>query len=268
MNICKSHCPRFLLFAAVALTLAAAGCRSVPVTGRTQLMLSTSGSENEMGLEAYNEYKAKYKRSSSTVYNQALERCGKAIAKVSGQDDFQWEFVVLDTDEQNAFCLPGGKVAVYRGLMDIMKNEAELACVVAHEAGHAIARHGGERISWGYIQKLGAIGVALGFNDETFDNIYGTGTELGVMLPFSRSNEYEADFIGLILMAKAGYDPQAAVRFWSRFSNGKTATWAEKLTSTHPCDADRIQNLKDNMAQAEAEYRKAAVKRGSGVTFR
>lgn len=243
------------------------GCRSVPITDRTQLMLTTSGYENSLGVEAYAEYKAKYRQSGNAEYNQALIRCGKAISQAAEQDDFDWEFIVLDTNIQNAFCLPGGKVAVYSGLMEVMNNEAELACIVAHEVAHAIARHGGERMSWGYLQKFGAIGVALGFNNETLNNIYGTGSQLGVMLPFSRDNEYEADLIGLILMAKAGYNPQAAIHFWTRFSKGKTPTWTEKVTSTHPCDVDRIQNFHDNMYLAEEAYKKAIVKRGFGAIF-
>ena len=148
--------------------------------------------------------------------------------------------------------------------MDVMNNEAELACIVAHEAAHAIARHGGERMSWGYLQKLGAIGVALGFNNDTLNQIYGTGTQLGVILPFSRSNEYEADLIGLILMAKAGYNPEAAINFWTRFSQGKTVSWTDSVTSTHPCDADRIRNFHDHLYLAEEEYRNAGFKKGFG----
>lgn len=243
------------------------GCRSVPITDRTQLLLTTSGYENNLGASAFSEYKAKYKRSANAEYNQALRRCGKAVSRVAEQDDFDWEFIVLDTNIQNAFCLPGGKVAVYSGLMKVMKNEAELAGIVAHEVAHAIARHGGERMSWGYLQKLGAVGVALGFNNDTFDSIYGVGSQLGVMLPFSRSNEYEADLIGLILMAKAGYNPKAAVHFWTRFSKGKKATWIGTVTSTHPCDADRIQHLQNHMHLAEENYRKARNKKGFGIIF-
>ncbi len=255
----------FLFFLIIIFFLT--GCRSVPITDRTQLMLTTSSYENALGVSGYSEYKAKYKRSSNSEYNAALNRCGKAIAKAAEQDDFEWEFIVLDTNIQNAFCLPGGKVAVYSGLMDVMNNEAELACIVAHEAAHAIARHGGERMSWGYLQNLGAIGVALGFNNETLNNIYGTGSQLGVMLPFSRSNEYEADLIGLILMAKAGYNPKAAIHFWTRFSRGKTATWVGTVTSTHPCDSDRIQNFHNHMYLADEAYKKARNKKGFGIIF-
>ena len=243
------------------------GCRSVPVTGRTQLMLTTSGYENNLGVEAYAEYKAKYRRSTNSEYNAALARCGKAIAKASEVDDFDWQFTVLETNVQNAFCLPGGKVAVYSGIMKLMRNEAELAFVVAHEVGHAIARHGGERLSWGYLQSLGGILVAVGLNNKTASNVYGIGTNLGVMLPFSRSNEAEADLIGLILMARAGYDPRAAVQFWTRFSSSSSASMLGNLMSTHPCDADRIAAMNANMSIALEEYKKARAKKGFGMTF-
>ena len=243
------------------------GCRSVPITDRTQLMLTTSGYENSLGVEAYAEYKAKYKRSTNAEYNVALARCGKAIAQASEVTDFDWQFTVLETNVQNAFCLPGGKVAVYSGIMKLMRNEAELAFVVAHEVGHAIARHGGERLSWGYLQSFGGILVALGLNNKTASNVYGIGTNLGVMLPFSRSNEAEADLIGLILMAKAGYDPHASVHFWTRFSSNSAAGTLGSLMSTHPCDADRIAAMNNNMPLAEQEYKQARNKKGFGITF-
>jgi len=243
------------------------GCRSVPITDRNQLMLTTASYENTLGNQTYEEYKKKYKRSTNAEYNQALNRVGQSIKQAANQGDFNWQFIVFDSEIQNAFCLPGGKVAVYSGLIDVMKNEAELACVVAHEAAHAIARHGGERMSWAEIQKLGALGVALGFNDETLNNIYGTGSQLGVILPFSRSNEYEADYIGLILMAQAGYNPRAAIDFWTRFSTGKDASLVEQLTSTHPCDADRIKNFYNSISDAEAIYKQSIVKKGYGTIF-
>jgi len=250
-----------LIFAAAALF----GCRSVPVSDRTQLMLTTTSYENELGATAYAQYKQEYKQSTNTQYNQALERCGKAIAAVAGQEDFNWEFVVLESDEQNAFCLPGGKVAVYSGIMDIMENEAELACVVGHEIGHAIARHSGEQLSWGYLQSLGGYAVASIWSDENVNTIYGVGTQLGMMLPFSRSNESEADYIGLMLMAKAGYDPQAALAFWSRF--GTDSGFLEKFLSTHPGGAERIADITAALPEAEKLYTQCADKKGLGVTF-
>ena len=248
-------------------TLSLAGCRSVPVTDRTQLLLTSSDYENRLGAEAYAEYKAQYPRSTNAGYNQALERCGRAIVAVAGQNDFDWEFIVLNSSTQNAFCLPGGKVAVYSGIMDLMNNEAELAFVVAHEIGHAIARHSGERMSWGYLQSLGGLLVAIGFQNDTINGVYGTGTELGVMLPFSRSNETEADLIGLLLMAKAGYNPRASVQFWTRFSGSSQAGVLGNLMSTHPCDSDRIAEMNRNMSWADEEYRKCANPKGYGTVF-
>lgn len=243
------------------------GCRSVPITERAQLLLTTSSYENELGISAYAEYKQKYKQSSNAEYNEALARCGRAISQAAEQDDFEWQFVVLETPVQNAFCLPGGKVAVYSGIMDFMNNEAELAFVIGHEVAHAIARHGGERMSWTQLRSLGGILLSSTLQNETLDGIYGTGTDLGVMLPFSRSNESEADMIGLILMAKAGYNPKASVQFWRRFSQNSQAGMLGSLRSTHPCDADRIQAMEDNLFIAEEEYGKAQNKKGFGVTF-
>lgn len=244
------------------------GCRSVPVTERTQFLLTTEGYENQLGEEAYQEYKKEYKASANTRYNQALSNCGNAIRKVADQKDFDWQFTVLESSTQNAFCLPGGKVAVYTGLMDLMNNEAELAFVVGHEIGHAIARHSGERMSWGMLQSLGGLLVQLGFQDDTITGVYGTGTQLGVMLPFSRSNESEADLIGLILMAKAGYNPRASVEFWTRFSKNSQSSGPGTLLSTHPCDADRIAAMNKNMARAEEYYRTAPQKKGNSMSLR
>ena len=245
------------------------GCRTVPMTERSQLMLSSEESENAQGVSAYGEYKAKYKVSSNAEYTEALQRCGAAIKKVAERDDFNWEFVLFDSPIENAFCLPGGKVAFYSGIVDKMNNEAEMAFVMAHEIAHAIARHGGERISWGRLQSLGGLLVSLGFKNEKINDIYGTGSQLGVMLPFSRGNEAEADYIGLMLMAKAGYNPRAAPAFWKRFAAGHAPTSAlSNLMSTHPCDEDRIAAMEMNLDAAMEEYRKAPNKRDYGITFR
>ena len=246
----------------------AAGCRSVPITDRTQFLLTSSEYENELGVSAYEEYKQQYPVSDNARYNQALNRCGNAIAAVAGENDFEWQFTVLESEEQNAFCLPGGKVAVYTGLLELMNNEAELAFVVGHEIGHAIARHGGERMSWGYLQSLGGQLVSEKWHNEVVDGIYGTGTQLGVMLPFSRSNESEADYIGLILMSRAGYDPHASVEFWTRFSQDAESGKLVNLMSTHPCDSERIRAMQENMAAAEAVYNQAADRKGYGMSLR
>ena len=243
-------------------------CRSVPISGRSQFLLTTESYENELGVDAYEEYKKEYPVSKNMEYTQALDRCGNAIKSVAGQDDFAWEFTVLDSEIKNAFCLPGGKVAVYSGIMDDMNNEAELAFVVAHEIGHAIARHGGEKMTRSILQSVGAVLVSSIFDNELIDAVYGTGTELGVMLPYSRSNESEADAIGLILMARAGYDPSASYTFWKRFTNnGEGSSKLETILSTHPCDSDRIAAMEANEPAARAEYERAKTKYGFGTKF-
>lgn len=261
MNSIKIRVP----LALGALLLVVTGCRTVPVSGRRQFIVLTEGYENNLGSSSYMEYKNKYKPTSNERQQAVLRRVGKALADVSGQTNFAWEFNVLDSSIQNAFCLPGGKVAVYNGLMKKFKNEAELACVVAHEVGHALARHGGERMSWGYLQKIGTLG--LSYANTTAQSVYGVGSEYGVMLPFSRSHETEADLIGLHLMAKAGYDPQAAVDFWQHFGSGSSDILSS-LTSTHPCDADRVSELSIHLEEARILYNQSVDKRGFGVRFK
>ena len=249
----------------ILLAMFAAGCRTVPMTGRTQLIFSSAESENEQGAEAYKQYKQQTPPSTDAAQQAVLQRVGEAIKNASGETSFEWEFTVLESETVNAFCLPGGKVAVYTGMMKLFANEAELACVVAHEVGHAIARHGGERSSWSTLQSIGTLGVAT-YGNETAQTIYGIGSEYGVMLPYSRKHENEADLIGLYLMAKAGYEPKAAVDFWKRFDTGNS-TKLDELLSTHPCDATRIANLSEHLAEAEELYSKCAEKRGFGESF-
>ena len=270
--ILSRHIRSGLVLFFLVLTCGLCSCRSVPLTGRSQFLLTTESYENSLGAESYEEYKQEYPVSTNAEYTAALERCGNAIKAVANEvgdtSDFEWEFTVLDSEIQNAFCLPGGKVAVYTGLMDYMNNEAELAFVVGHEIGHAIARHGGERMSRTIVQSVGAVLVSMLFENETLDAIYGTGTEIGIMLPYSRSNESEADAIGLILMARAGYDPSASYTFWKRFTNNaEGSSKLDAILSTHPCDSDRIAAMMEGEAAARAEYNKAKTKYGFGKTF-
>ncbi len=251
------------IMSVAAVAVALAGCRTVPVTERVQLMLSSEGTENAEGLSAYNQYKAQTPPTTNAAQQRLLEKVGNAIKDVAGETGFDWEFNVLQSSTVNAFCLPGGKVAVYTGIMPKFANEAEMACVVAHEIGHALARHGGERVSWNYMKAIGSLGIATLFGD-TAESIYSVGADYGVILPFSRANESEADLIGLYLMAKAGYNPQAAVSFWQKFNTGNSSI-LDEITSTHPCDATRIQDLTNHMAEAQEFYRQSAVKRGLGV---
>lgn len=250
----------------VILALVVAGCRTVPITGRKQLMLTFESSENAMGVSAYAKYMQKEKPSSNNRQQEVLKRVGNALVAHTGDTGYAWEFNVLESRTINAWCLPGGKIAVYTALMKKFNNEAELACVVAHEIAHAIARHGGERMSWNYLMALGSLGVSA-IGNNWLETVYGIGAEYGVMLPYSREHEREADSIGLTLMAKAGYNPNAAVDFWKRFSGGESASILDMFTSTHPCDEERIGLISSQLDDAMKLYRESANQKDYGVKF-
>jgi predicted Zn-dependent protease len=196
--------------------------------------------------------------------NALVQKVGKRIAAVAPLQGAQWEFVVFESKEANAFCLPGGKVGVYTGILPITKDEAGLATVLGHEVAHAVARHGGERMSEAMgLQALGA-GVDAATVNSKYHSLavagYGLGSQLGVALPYSRLQESEADHLGLIYMARAGYNPEAAVAFWQRFADfnrqqGSQTVW---FLRTHPLDEKRIEQLKTWMPQAKAEFKPAS----------
>ena len=250
---------------AVLLTLVS-GCDTVPVTGRTQLNLISSGQEQQLGLTAFDQLKKTTPISHDPAANALVQKVGKRIAAVAGADmpNAQWEFVVFESKEANAFCLPGGKVGVYTGILPITKDEAGLAVVIGHEVSHAVARHGAERMSEAMLEQMGGqiLGQTLsGYNPQVQQMAsvaYGFTTQVGRELPHSRAQESEADHIGLIYMARAGYDPQAAVLFWQRFmqyneQNGGSGT--PVFLRTHPTDEKRIQQLQAWMPEAKAQYK-------------
>jgi predicted Zn-dependent protease len=258
---------RFLPVTLLAAVIALTGCSTVPVTGRSQFTgLVSSDQEQQLGLSAFNEMKKATPISQDPAVNALVQKVGKRIAAVAGPDmpNAQWEFVVFDSKEANAFCLPGGKVGIYTGILPITKDEAGLATVIGHEVAHAVARHGAERMSEGAAMQMGGqlLGVGLSNSDPRMQAAaqvaYGLTTTLGRELPHSRSQESEADQIGLIYMARAGYNPEAAVLFWQRFmqynaQNGGKATPA--FLRTHPTDEKRIQQLKQWMPEAKAQYK-------------
>ena len=259
---------QFLTYLAAVLLCTLVSCRTVPYTERVQLILTPASYEQKLGLNSYEEYKAENQISTNKAYTEALKRCGDAIVAVSGEPDLEWEFSLFESKTQNAFCLPGGKVAVYTGIVELMNNEAELAFVVAHEIAHALARHGGERMSWGYLKTLGGSLVGALSGSSAAGTLFNKGAEFGVMLPFSRSNEYEADLIGMQLMAKAGYNPEAAVQFWSKFTADSEESILDGMMSTHPRDEERIQAMKGNLTTANALYAQAPDKKGYGISFK
>ena len=190
----------------------------------------------------------------------AAQRTGSAIAKATDQDDFDWEFIVFESSVPNAFCLPGGKVAVYSGLFKYVQNDAELASVIGHEAGHAVARHGGERLSQAKLQSWGNSLLAFALEDNALKEkallAYGVTTNVGAILPYSRKHEYEADYLGMIFMAKAGYDPNAAITFWEKFQNASKTSGIDEYLSTHPVGKKRIAEMKKHLPEVLKLYYK------------
>ncbi|HEY8370086.1 MAG TPA: M48 family metallopeptidase [Thermodesulfobacteriota bacterium] len=250
---------QFLVAGAAAL---AAGCATVPETGRSQLILLSESQEIALGLQAYQEILKGQKVSTDPAANAQVKRVGERIARASGKD-YDWQFTVIDDPKQvNAFCLPGGKVAVYTGILPITKDDAGLAVVMGHEIAHATARHGAERMSQGQLAQIIALGggVALGGGDpertKAIVGALGAGASIGVILPFSRKQESEADRIGLRYMARAGYDPEAAIGFWERMAEAsRSGSKPPEFLSTHPSDERRIAQIKAWLPEARAEFR-------------
>lgn len=236
------------------------GCSSVPYTNRHQFNIISNSDENKMGLQAYQDVLATEKLSSDAKAAAMVERIGRRIAAAAEQPDFDWQFKLIDaTATVNAFCLPGGRVAVYSGILPVTETEEGLAVVMSHEVAHALAHHGAERMSQGELVNLGgaALQAGLAKKDPAVQNqvmgAFGLGASVGVLLPFSRSHEAEADHIGLILMAKAGYDPRAAVPFWQRMDKIGGQKPPEFL-STHPSDSTRIKKIQQELPEALKYY--------------
>lgn len=251
----------FSLAAVASLMLAA--CETVPITGRTQLQLLGERQEAQMGLSAYQDTLKKEKISGDARLNEQLLRVGRRIAEATGRRDYQWEFKVVENDKMvNAFCLPGGKVAVYTGILPLTRDDAGLAAVVGHEVAHAIARHGGERLSQQLAVEGIVVAAAIGMAERDsnkatlYAGLLGAGATVGILLPYSRLQESEADRLGLIFMAKAGYDPRAAVDFWRRMAEGgKGKARLPEFLSTHPADETRIRQIEQWLPEALSYYR-------------
>lgn len=266
--------PFLVLFIFALISLPILSCYKAPITGRSQFIIITQSQENEMGLTAFKEVLKNEQISTNQSYNNAVTRVGQRIAAVSDTQNYKWEFKVIEDDEQiNAFALPGGKVAVYTGILPVAETDAGLATVMAHEIAHVAARHGGERVSTGILAQLGAVGVgaAMGGSDpfvyEAVMQAYGLGANVGVLLPFSRSQESEADRIGLVYMAKAGYDPREAVAFWQRMDEAvKGNPQPPEFLSTHPGYGTRIRNLQQWLPEAMVYYNSSSKAPNNPIT--
>ena len=249
--------------AALALTLtAASGCSTVPYTNRSQFMVMSESDDLKLGAAAYQQVLKQEKISHDPRFTEPVQEVGRRIAAAAEKPEYEWEFTVIDDPKQaNAFCLPGGKVAVYTGIFPIAKDEAGLATVIGHEVAHALARHGAERVSTGMaLQAAGAaVAIAAGgqsaATQQAIMSAYGLGAQVGVALPFSRSQESEADRIGLILMAKAGYNPDAAIGLWQRMEQSSGGKGPPEWLSTHPAEATRQQAIRGWIAEAQQYFK-------------
>jgi metalloendopeptidase OMA1, mitochondrial len=226
-----------------------ASCKESPVTARKQLILIPESSEIKMGDDAFRKIKKESKLSRNQTLINQVKKVGNRIAKASNRANYKWEFIVIEDDSTvNAFCLPGGKIGIYTGILPYTKDEKGLAAVIGHEVGHTIARHGAERMSTALLAQAGQIAIALNLlvdiDDpmvlEALNRAYGLGTEIGVILPFSRKQELEADRIGLGLMEQAGYNPFGAIEFWKRMKQRREGKQPLVYLSTHPLDEKRI----------------------------
>ena len=247
-------------------------CVSVPVTERRGLHLVPDSELTTMSYQEYNNVLKKSKLSTDMAKVSMVRRVGQRIATASEQllvekghgDDirnYKWEFNLIEDDKTvNAWCMPGGKVVVYTGLLFISQDENGLAVVMGHEVAHAIAKHGNERMSQGLLAQFGAIGLSValavnpGVTSDIFMQAYGVGAQVGFLLPYSRIQESQADHVGLILMAKAGYDPRGAVVQWQRM-NAKGGVRPPEFLSTHPAPESRIRNIESLIPEAMQVYK-------------
>jgi predicted Zn-dependent protease len=221
-----------------------------------------------MSLQQYNEFLKNNKISSNQEQTQMVKKVGRKIQMAVEQyftdknmsyalKDYKWEFNLIESEGKNAWAMPGGKVVVYEGILPITKNEAGLAVVMGHEIAHAIAKHGNERMSQGLIAQMGGMALSKALEEkpgktrQLWMTVFGVGAQFGVMLPFSRLQETEADHLGLIFMAIAGYDPDEAVEVWKRMAQMKEGQTPPKFLSTHPSNETRIRKIKETIPKAK-----------------
>jgi Zn-dependent protease with chaperone function len=238
-------------------------CATNEYTGRRQLMLVNEATEAEMGASAYQEVLGKSAVATNPAEVDPVRRVGQRIAAAAAKPEFKWEFnTIIDDKTMNAWCLPGGKIAFYTGIFPVLEDDAGMAFVMGHEVGHALMHHGAERMSQNLVAGGAAslLGAYLGSRDQKQTEMimaaFGVATNVGVLLPFSRKHEAEADRVGLELMAKAGYDPRASVRVWKKMASMGGQQPPEWL-STHPSHESRIKDLEARIPEALAVYEKS-----------
>ncbi|MFC7357345.1 M48 family metallopeptidase [Jejudonia soesokkakensis] len=263
----------------IAIAVVAFACTTNPFTGKKTLALVPNSQILPMAFQQYDQFLSENKVVKGTSQSQMIQNVGQKIATASERyltangyagylQDYRWEYNLVEDPAVNAWCMPGGKIVFYTGIMPIAQDEAGVAAIMGHEVAHALANHGQQRMSAAQLQQIGAVAgnVALSKNPETqqiFNSAYGIGTQVGVMLPFSRSNETEADRIGLTLMAIAGYDPIVGAELWQRMKANAGGGAPPEFLSTHPSSDTRIANIRQWAPEAKAEARKFGV-----TTFR
>lgn len=250
-------------------------CSTVPITGRQQLSIIPASSMLSMSYTQYDDFLKGNKVSADETKRTMVLRVGQRIQRAveeyfagmgmeSELKDYRWDFNLVESPEVNAWCMPGGKVVVYTGLLPIAQTDTGLAVVMGHEIAHAIAEHGSERMSQGLIAQLGGVGLAAALQSKPeqtrnlWMSAFGMGSQVGVLLPFSRIQEKEADELGLVFMAMAGYDPHEAVGFWERMAKASGGKKPPELLSTHPSDETRISKIKELLPGTMKYYRKPA----------
>ena len=267
---------KIIALSAIGIITIVVSCATNPFTGQKTMALVPDSEIFPSAFAQYGQFLAENKVITGTKDAIRVENIGTKI-KVAAEryltangnptylQNYQWEYKLVESKEVNAWCMPGGKIVVYSGILPIMKDDAGMAAVMGHEVAHALANHGQQRMSAGMLQQLGgvAVGVAVGSKSpETQGMImeaYGIGTQVGGMLPFSRNHESEADKIGLTLMAIAGYDPELAISFWERMAASSKGNKPPEFLSTHPADATRIANLRKLIPEAKAEALKFGI---------
>lgn len=249
-------------------------CTTNPFTGKQTMALVPNSQLFPTAFAQYDQFLGENKVITGTSQSEMISRVGQRIAVASerwlnanGQQgylkEYKWEYKLVDDEAVNAWCMPGGKIVFYTGILPVAENETAIAAIMGHEVAHALANHGQQRMSAGMLQQIGAVAGNIAIKDENdramFNQYYGVGTTVGGMLPFSRSHETEADKIGLILMGMAGYNPDEAAELWKRMAANSGGQAPPELLSTHPSNQTRIDNLTALAPFAKAEAKKFGV---------
>jgi predicted Zn-dependent protease len=263
---------RKFTWAGIVLFLFVLSCAKAPITGRSQLNLIPDHHLNSMARTQYTNFLATHEVSKSKEDTEMVARVGtriqraiEAFFKERGEshvlEGYAWEFNLIEDPQVNAWCMPGGRVVVYTGLLSVTQTEPGLAVVMGHEIAHAVAGHGSERMSQGLLTEFGGMALEAAMKDKPaetralFMTAYGLGSQVGVLLPYSRLHESEADYLGLIFMAIAGYDPNEAIPFWERMAAEKGGAGPPEFLSTHPSDETRIASMREKMPEAMGYYK-------------